>query len=168
MDPQRRQRPDSSAAESARGRPLWRRLVPALVMMAMSLGCIAGLTTLRVTDPLMVRNARETSFDLLQRATPRDFRDAPVRIIDIDERSLAGFGQWPWPRDMLGEMVDRLHAAGATTVAFDVIFAEPDRISPSNVAADPRLREALGAEGRPLPEDLPDNDLIFAEAMKRG
>jgi len=64
-------------------------------MMAMSLGCIAGLTTLRVTDPLMVRNARETAFDLSQRATPRDFRDAPVWIIDIDERLLAGFGQWP-------------------------------------------------------------------------
>jgi adenylate cyclase len=137
-------------------------------MAAVSLGCIAGLTTLRVTDPLMVRNARETAFDLLQRTTPREYRDAPVRIVDIDERSLAAYGQWPWPRDRLADLVDRLHAAGAATVAFDVIFAEPDRISPSNVAADPRLREALGAGDRPLPEDLPDNDLIFAEAMKRG
>jgi adenylate cyclase len=64
-------------------------------------------------------------------------------------------------------MVDRLHAAGAATVVFDVIFAEPDRLSPSRLAADPGLREAMGATVT-LPQDLPDNDLIFADAMTRG
>ncbi len=147
----------------------WRsRLAYRALVLALSLACVAALTVLRVTDPFVVRSARETAFDLLQRLSPREYADAPVRIIDIDERSLERLGQWPWPRDMLAELVDRLHAAGAATVVFDFIFAEPDRLSPSRLIEDPRLRSALGvAAGAELPA-LPDNDLIFADAMRRG
>ena len=53
-----------------------------------------------------------------------------MRVVDIDERSLETLGQWPWPRDRLAELVDRLHAAGAAAVAFDFLFIEPDRMSP--------------------------------------
>ena len=44
--------------------------------------------------------------------------------------SLAQIGQWPWPRTIVAQLVDRLAAAGAAVVAFDIDFAEPDRTSP--------------------------------------
>ncbi|HSF96088.1 MAG TPA: adenylate/guanylate cyclase domain-containing protein [Thermohalobaculum sp.] len=157
----------NGSGEESRG-SFWRRLIPAFLVITVSLGCVGGLTALRILDPFVLRNARETSFDLLQRLHPRTYIETPVKIVDIDERSLEAFGQWPWPRDMLAEMIDRLHAAGASTVAFDVIFSEPDRLSPSRLAADPRMRQALGLpEGAAAP-DLPDNDQILADAMKRG
>ena len=50
-----------------------------------------------------------------------------VVIVDIDERSLATHGQWPWRRDLIARLVARLRDAGASVVALDIIFAEPDR-----------------------------------------
>jgi adenylate cyclase len=57
-----------------------------------------------------------------------------VRVVDIDEASLQAYGQWPWPRTRLAELVTRLHEAGATAIAFDVLLAEPDRTSPKAMA----------------------------------
>ncbi len=135
----------------------------ALVLVAIGL-----LGALRVADPYVVETARATAFDLLQRAAPRSYIDAPIRIVDIDERALEELGQWPWPRDRMAEMVDRLHAAGAAVVAFDVLFVEPDRMSPSRLMQDPEVRSRLGLAETSAEADLPDNDRIFADAIERG
>ncbi|MEW6521685.1 MAG: adenylate/guanylate cyclase domain-containing protein [Thermodesulfobacteriota bacterium] len=55
-----------------------------------------------------------------------------VVIVDIDDASLARIGQWPWPRKTMAELADRLRAAGARVIGFDMVFAEPDRTSPKN------------------------------------
>ena len=161
--------PGSSAPKQRRrGSRRVRRLIYLLLVSIACLASIGGLTVLRVTDPFVLRTARDTAFDMLQRLSPRPYIDAPVRIVDIDEASLERLGQWPWPRDKLAELVDRLHAAGAATVAFDFIFAEPDRLSPSLLAKDVRLRNAFGVADQPPLTDVPDNDKIFADAMRRG
>lgn len=136
-----------------------------LLMVLVVIGLLAAI---RAADPFVVQTARATAFDLLQRAAPRTYLDAPVRIVDIDERSLKELGQWPWPRDRLAELVDRLHAAGAAVVAFDVLFVEPDRMSPSRLLQDPQLRSTLGLGEQNADAELPDNDRIFADAMRRG
>lgn len=93
---------------------------------------IAGLTLLRASDPYPVQVARETTFDLFQQLRPREAPpDLPIRIIDIDETSLAAQGQWPWPRSTMADMSDRLTELGAAAVVFDLLFSEPDRLSPS-------------------------------------
>jgi len=69
-------------------------------------------------------------FDLYEKALPRQPGDAPIRIVDIDDDSLAKIGQWPWPRGVVAQLVDRLRQAGAAVIAFDIDFAEPDRTSP--------------------------------------
>src|SRR6266852_8258271 len=69
-------------------------------------------------------------FDLYQKAAPRESGDAPIRVVDIDDKSLSRLGQWPWPRTVVAQLVDRLREAGAAVVAFDIDFAEPDRTSP--------------------------------------
>ncbi len=90
-----------------------------------------------------------------------------VVIVDIDERSIARLGQWPWPRTVLADLLQRLTAAGARVVGFDIVFAEPDRTSPASIVTrlartdlPPALRRHLKA--------LPDNDQVFAEVIGRS
>lgn len=121
-----------------------RRVWPALLF---GLAVIAALTALRASDPYAVRVARETTFDVFQQIKPRQAPEGlPIRIIDIDEDSLAAMGQWPWPRSMLATMTDRLTELGAASIAFDVLFSEPDRLSPDNFLANGDDYDAVFAE----------------------
>lgn len=101
-----------------------------LAALTLGLLVILGLVALRVADPYPVQVARETSFDVFQQWRPRQAPpDLPVRIIDIDETSLAEVGQWPWPRETLARLSDRLTELGAAAIAFDILFSEGERTS---------------------------------------
>jgi adenylate cyclase len=89
----------------------------------------------------------------------------PVTIIDIDEKSLAKLGQWPWPRTRIADLIANLTRLGAVVIGFDIVFAEPDRLNP-DVAAD-TIRN-LDEETRAKLRTLPSNDQIFADAMRRS
>ena len=104
---------------------MWKRRATALVFGAM---VVLALVLLRAADPYAVRVARETTFDVFQQVKPRAApADLAVRIIAIDEPSLAAIGQWPWSREIMARIADRLTELGAATIAFDVLFSEPDR-----------------------------------------
>ena len=53
-----------------------------------------------------------------------------IVIVDIDEKSLRKIGQWPWPRNIVADLVKKIHEAGAKVIGFDIVFAEEDRTSP--------------------------------------
>ncbi|MFQ6017998.1 MAG: CHASE2 domain-containing protein [Kiloniellaceae bacterium] len=132
-----------------------------LVILALLLG-------LRIIDPVPIQQIRWLVFDSYQRLAPRLYDPAlPVRIVDIDDGSLARLGQWPWPRTLLARLVERLGQMGAAAIAFDIVFAEPDRSSPERILptwpATPEV-EAL----RRSAQDLPSHDRIFADAIGRG
>ncbi len=55
-----------------------------------------------------------------------------VVIVDIDEKSLKGIGQWPWPRNIMADLTTSIQEAGAKVTGFDIVFAEKDRTSPVN------------------------------------
>ncbi len=102
------------------------------------------------------------AFDSYQRAVPRIYEDAPVRVVDIDDESIRRFGQWPWPRTDIATLTRKLADAGASTIAFDIVFSEPDRTSP------PRLAERLttaDAAARATLRRLPDSDAQLAAAF---
>jgi HD-GYP domain-containing protein (c-di-GMP phosphodiesterase class II) len=67
-----------------------------------------------------------------------------VVIIDVDERSLSKYGQWPWRRDVIARLISRVRSAGASVVALDVIFAERDR---SDAHTDETLAQTLSEGG---------------------
>ena len=73
-------------------------------------------------------------FDSYQRAAPRQYKDAPVRIVDIDDETIRRLGQWPWPRTDIAKLTQRLASAVSSAIAFDVVFAEADRTSPARIA----------------------------------
>ena len=53
--------------------------------------------------------------------------DPAVVIVAVDERSLGAEGRWPWPRSRLAKLVENIAAQGASVIAFDSVFAEPER-----------------------------------------
>ena len=115
-----------------------RRLLPTLLGLAL----VGLLALLRLADPLPVATLRDLWFDFEQRLLPRAADDAPVRVIDIDEPSLAKFGQWPWPRGQLATLTTRLTELGAAAIGFDVLFPEADRLGGDN---DAQFAQALSA-----------------------
>ena len=93
-----------------------------------------ALVPLRIADPRPIEEVRLRTFDLFQVLRPREQTVRPVVIVDIDEASLKEIGQWPWPRTVVADLVTRLREAGAVAIGFDIIFAEPDRMSPAVAA----------------------------------
>ena len=120
---------------------------------------VALMTGLRWADPLLIKAVREFAFDQAQRLAPREYVPVPVRIVDIDEHSLKELGQWPWPRTLQARLLARLGELGAAVVAFDVLFSEPDRMSPKSI-----LREYPEIDATIL-SALPDNDDVFAAEL---
>jgi adenylate cyclase len=130
------------------------------------LALLVGFAVLRIADPGPIQELRVRTFDTFQLIEPRPKAAKPlVMIVDIDDKSLAKLGQWPWPRTRIADMVANLTQLGAAVIGFDVIFAEPDRLNPDAAAdtfrnLDEATREKLRA--------LPSNDQIFADAIRRS
>ena len=104
---------------------------------------LTALTLLRVYSPSLVTELQERTFDAYQRIKPRAYADYPVRIADIDDASIAAFGQWPWSRARLAALTNRLTELGAAVVTYDMLFSETDRTNPARVAQE------LGDGGTP-------------------
>ena len=109
------------------------------------LALLVGFAGLRVADPAPVQELRLRTFDTFQLLEPRDKTVRPVTIVDIDDKSLAKLGQWPWPRTRIADMIINLTNLGAVAIAFDVVFSEPDRLNPDAG----RRHDALSGRGDP-------------------
>ncbi len=102
-------------------------------------------------------------FDREQQIAPRAYQPLPVRIVAIDEKSLSKYGQWPWPRTLVARLVHQIAAAHPRVLGVDIIFAEPDRLSPG------KLVDAVPDLPTPLAHELlllPANEVALAEAFK--
>jgi CHASE2 domain-containing sensor protein len=86
-------------------------------------------------------------YDRLVRWTPIRQPGGDVLIVDIDEKSLASVGQWPWRRDVVARLIERLLDGGAGIVALDIMFPESDRYAEA-------------------PDRSPDE--ILSDTLKRG
>jgi adenylate cyclase len=124
-----------------------------------------ALLFLRVTNPLPLEELRLRAFDIFQVVKPRDATLRPVVIVDIDEESLRKLGQWPWPRTRVADLITNLTKLGAAAIAFDIVFSEPDRLSPG-LAAD--LYRNLDEETRDKLRALPSNDQVLADAIRQS
>ena len=136
-----------------------------LIYISFVFALIGGAVLLRYMDPFFVRSLRLLAYDHLQRLDPEPYNpNLPIRIVDIDEKSLSVIGQWPWPRTTVRDLLLELTSKGAAVVAFDVLFAEPDRTSLEAIVKQLPASEATAITtamaGRP------SNDELFAAALK--
>jgi len=125
---------------------------------------LAAFMFVRWWDPAPLELLRLKTFDLYQQIKPRPLLpNSPVVIIDLDDASQQEVGQWPWPRNIVAQMVQNLFRMGVGVVGFDIVFAEPDRMNGENVVAsliglDAEMKKKLAA--------LPSNDAIFGKLIR--
>jgi len=102
---------------------------------------LAVLMAWGFNDPFVKQIARLKSFDLIQKYdVPTVSQD--VAIVEIDERAIAQYGQWPWKRDVIADVIWRLREAGAGVIVLPILFSEPDRMG-----GDQALTDALQNNG---------------------
>jgi adenylate cyclase len=79
------------------------------------------------SDPFVKQIARLKSFDIIQKYdTPVLSKD--IIIVEVDERSIEKYGQWPWKRDVIADIIWRLRDAGAGVIVLPILFSEEDRL----------------------------------------
>jgi adenylate cyclase len=124
-----------------------------------------ALVPLRLGDPRPLQELRVRAFDFFQVLRPRPQEIRPVVIVDIDEASLKAIGQWPWPRTTVADLITQITQLGAVAIGFDIIFPEPDRMSP---AVAERSFRGIDADTRAKLDRLPSNDDALAEAIRHS
>ncbi|MGE0004847.1 MAG: CHASE2 domain-containing protein [Parvibaculaceae bacterium] len=112
-----------------------------LVALAGGLCLIAALAVALLDPGRAVRNLREDVFDRLLLLAPRPSTTSPVVVVDIGRGALEAIGPWPWPRDRLAELIDRIADAGPKVLAIDILLAARELPEPD--AADERLARAI-------------------------
>lgn len=138
------------------------------VTLLLSWALVAGRT------PEMLQRLDLLIYDFWVRYTAQPAGEPQVTVLELDEASLLKLGQWPWPRDRIAQVVKEVFDTyGARALAFDIVFAEPDR---SDAAAIRQRLErvppgANGADGALRQEfkaliDSLDRDRMLAEALK--
>ena len=135
--------------------PLWAWLVPLL-----ALGSVLALT---VANPAPLRGLRNATFDQFQRWHPRAYDHPQVRIVDIDDESLHRFGQWPWSRERVAQLLMEIQKLQPASTAVDIMFTEPERS-----AGQPADAEAVTSAARPSQAAATAPDAALARALAAG
>jgi adenylate cyclase len=95
---------------------------------------LAVLITLRFQDGGLTETARLKSFDYLQ-STDAVVESKDVVVVEFDEQAIEAFGQWPWPRDYLADVINHLRGQGAGLIIMPILFSEEDRAGKDDVLA---------------------------------
>ena len=102
---------------------------------------IALLTALKVVDPTPLQNIRNQTFDSYQQLDEVK-QSNEVVIVNIGEKSLQQWGQWPWPRQNFAQMIHDLRQKNQGIIGFTVMFPEKDRFG-----GDPTMASWLKGNG---------------------
>ena len=94
---------------------------------ATALITLAVISFIGFSDPFIKETMRLKSFDLIQKYdTPTVSQD--IAIIEIDEKGIEKYGQWPWNREVIAQVVQKAIDNGAGIVVLPILFSEPDRL----------------------------------------
>jgi adenylate cyclase len=92
------------------------------------------ILTVRIADPAFVESVRLRYFDTL--ITGKPATQNSIYTVNIDEKSLEQYGQWPFPRDVYGKIIKDLYDRGAGLVVFNVLMPETDRSGKDLILAE--------------------------------
>jgi len=91
------------------------------------------LIVLKTFNPNFIKSISFLSFDLYQKVVPIKKQDSDVVIIDIDEKSLSKFGQFPWNRSIFAKIIENVNETNPKAIGFDVFFSEKDKQTPEEI-----------------------------------
>lgn len=128
------------------------------------------LVLLYLYQPVFFRFLDGKSYDTLLMAIPQEraeTSETPV-IIDIDDKSLSKYGQWPWPRYRVALLLDKLLELEPSSVGLDTVLAEPDRTSFAVLQKEIYRDLKINVPTRHVPKALLDNDSTLSTTLARG
>lgn len=128
------------------------------------------LLLLYLYQPLFFRFLDHKSYDTLLMTIPQNTSrtsETPI-IVDLDEKSLARYGQWPWPRYRIALLLERLMQLGPSGIGLDTVLAEPDRTSFAVLQKEIYRDLKINVPIQHIPEALMDNDKTLSTTLSRG
>ena len=155
----------TATAVTTHRRPLhWARLALLLLFLALLGHALSPWAAARLApqwgglELSALRQLDRLIYDLqLAVLAPRQ-AEAQIVVVDIDERSLAAHGRWPWDRDLLARLLDLTAGReGARLIGLDLVLAEPERAAPPR-AGPPAVASQNGQS---------DGDARLAEVLRR-
>ncbi|NLC71793.1 MAG: CHASE2 domain-containing protein [Desulfuromonadaceae bacterium] len=126
------------------------------------------LALLFVFYPTLLQPLDWLYHDLLLKNFPDNRASDRLVIVDLDEKSLNRYGQWPWPRYRVAELFSKINAMQPAVIGIDVLFSEPDQTSVGLVlkGLGDAYQRNLALDR--LPRSLINNDLALAEVLSQG
>jgi adenylate cyclase len=125
----------------------------------------AVLLGVRIDNGDTIKTLRYKTWDYFQQIHPRNSISDSITVVNITEDDLKRYGQWPWPRHIMAMLHAHIADAGAILVNYNILFAEPDRMSGveylKSMPMTNELREQLGSV-------LLDTDSIFSNILKES
>jgi len=129
------------------------------------LAILVGVLMLLAGRSEFAEQRRERNFDLMLASLPR--ANPEIVIVDIDQRSLVAYGQWPWGRDKIASLVAAAADGKPRSIGLDTLIAGPDERSPAALAR--RLADITGkGDIARLADALPDGDRQLAAAFSKA
>ena len=92
------------------------------------------LTFIGIKDPQVKQILRLKSFDLLLQSEKKEVSQ-DIGVITIDEKAIEKYGQWPWKRDVLADIIIKLREAEVGIIVLPILFSEEDRLGGDNELA---------------------------------
>jgi len=131
------------------------------------------LIILKSFNPNYIKSISFLSFDMYQKVFPIKKQDSNVVIIDIDEKSLSKFGQFPWSRSIFAKIVKNVTESKPKAIGFDIFFSEKDKQSPEEIIKAYKLNQTEVGEFEDIMENLvvgiiKDHDEIFREQLENS
>ena len=121
------------------------------------------LILLKIVNPSFIKSVSYLSFDLYQKVFAKK-KESEVVIIDIDEKSLGKFGQFPWNRKVFAKIIDQVNLSNPKAIGFDIFFTEKDKQSPDEIIKSYNL---VPSDIKDL-LDLKSPDDVFSEKLKES
>ena len=123
------------------------------------------LTGIRIDNNDTIKTLRYKTWDKFQTIHPRETLSDSVTVVNITEEDLKKYGQWPWPRHVMAMLHAKIADAGAILVNYNILFAEPDRMSGveylKSMPMTNDVRQQLG-------QILLDTDGVFSVVLKES
>ena len=91
------------------------------------------LIVIKTINPSFIKSISYLSFDLYQKIFPLNKQTSEVIIIDVDEKSLEKFGQFPWNRSIFAKIIENVDHANPKVLGFDIFFTEKDKQTPEEI-----------------------------------
>ena len=138
------------------------RILTSIWMVVIVAAILLGV---RIDNNDTVKTLRYKTWDYFQQIHPRDVISDSVTVVNITEEDIKKYGQWPWPRHIMAMLHAKIGDAGAVLINYNILFAEPDRMSGveylKSMPMTNETREELG-------KTLLDTDAVFSTVLRES